>query len=83
MLIYNSSSNSPFGGTGSYKSASNRKRSGIRKKAVKHNTTQQHKPSRKVKKVNEKKPKKHKKRKSLNAKNVKFLKKLGFRVKKH
>lgn len=80
MLIYTSKSNSPFGAAMGYKSASKRKRGGIRRKASKRDT-QRHRPAYKAKKV--KKSRKTHRKKKLSAKNVKFMKSLGFRAKKH
>lgn len=88
MLIYtnrnNGSSHTSFGASG-YKSASKQKRSGIRAKTSKRIThRRQSQVKSKVKKNSKRKSiNKRKKKKKLNAKNVKFLKKLGFRVKKH
>lgn len=81
MLIYtnhNGDCHSPFGAV-SYKSAGNRKRSGIRAKTPKRNAHHRKPKQRKVRKNSKRKSKK----KKLNANNVKFLKKLGFKVKKH
>lgn len=83
MLIYTNNSsgcvNKSFGESG-YKNAGNRKRDTIRAKTSKRTTRQLRPPHSKVKKKNIKR--KSKKKKKLNANNVKFLKKLGFRVKK-
>lgn len=66
MLIYNG--NSSFRATsGGYKSTSNRKRKSNRAKVAKRKTTRRGKKS---------------KKKNLKAKNIKFLKSLGFKVKK-
>lgn len=84
MLIYTSNSNSPFGASAAtgYKSASKRKRGGIPRKVSKRNTQQRRSSSSyKVKKAKKSK-RNHRKKKSLSAKNVKFMKSLGFRVKK-
>lgn len=83
MLIYtnrNGGCHNPFGAM-SYKSASNRKRSGTRAKTPKRNAHRRQPKQRKVVKKSSKR--KSKKKKKLNANNVKFLKKLGFKVKKH
>lgn len=77
MIIYTDRSKTPFGSSIGYKSAAKRKRSGIRKKNSKRATHQRKSPRRKVKKVGKKS-----KKKRLSAQNVKFLKQLGFRVKK-
>lgn len=87
MLIYanDSGSHNPFRASGGYKSAGNRKRGSIRVKTPKRATTHQHRPpsKRKAKKGGGGGGGKRKlKKKNLNATNVKFLKKLGFRVKK-
>lgn len=83
MLIYGDSADIPYGGVESYKSAHKRKRSSIRVKALKRGRQKkrQHSVSKKVKRS--KKRRRARKVKKLNVKNLKFLKKLGFRVKKH
>lgn len=74
MLIYtNSNISSPFGSSAGYKSASNPKRRSIPSKDTKRVTQQRRSPH---------KTKKKNKKKNLNAKNVKFLKSLGYTVKK-
>lgn len=78
MIIYGVNDQSSFGSSDCYKSASNQKGSNIRSKTVKRVTQRQ--KVKKVKKV--KKLKNSKKQKKLSIKNVKFLKSLGFKVKK-
>lgn len=88
MLIYSDNVNTPFSGAAEgYKSVYNRERSGIRTKTLKSGGQRPHKVK-KVKKVkkrnkNKKKAAKTKSKKKISVKNSKFLKKLGFRVKKH
>lgn len=74
MLIYSSNSNGSFGTIKDYKSGSKRKSSSIRKNTSKR-YTQQRQSSYKVKK-SKRKPK------ILSAKNAKFLRSLGFKVRK-
>lgn len=73
MLIYANNSNSPFSTPVSYKSVNEQNKGSIQSKDVKR-VTQKRRSSHKVKK--------NKKKRSLNAKNVKFLKNLGYKVKK-
>lgn len=76
MIIYSENSPSSFG-SADYKRLSNRKETNNRAKTVKRVTTRK-----KVKKAVKKTVKNKNKSKKLSPKNVKFLKSLGFRVKK-
>lgn len=76
MIIYSENSPSSFE-SADYKRLSNRKETNNRTKTVKRVTTRK-----KVKKAVKKTVKNKNKSKKLSPKNVKFLKSLGFRVKK-
>lgn len=80
MIIYSENSPSSFG-SADYKRLSNRKETNNRAKTVKRVTTRK-KVKKAVKKTVKKTVKNKNKSKKLSPKNVKFLKSLGFRVKK-
>lgn len=85
MLIYDGNSSTPFDRIPAYKSAHKRKRVSIRTKALKRGrqTKKLHSTSKKkVQKSKQSKKRRTIKNKPLNEKNKKFLKSLGFRVKK-
>lgn len=93
MLIYGENGNHQFGGataaaTAAYKTSHNRLQSATRVKALKRAGQQRQKVKRKVKAKEVKKPnhrirRNERKSKNLSIKNVKFLKSLGFKVKKN
>lgn len=81
MLIYAHRNSTPLG-LNSYKRINNKKSVSIRTTTSKSDTHQRKPPKQKTKKK-VKRVVKNTNKKKLNAKNIKFLKKLGFKVKKH